>query len=490
MALPTLETPENKGQVQEIISDIATAVFKSAKISMESAAKAVVPSVPEMVNEVLDDLKSGSIQKFNLAMDKLDKLVRTLGIDLKQYNKELANFAARREEKITKSEEKIQLLKEKNIVAEIEKSGDIKILSNRDIETKKDNLKLLEKNIAKLEKSLEKDRKLLQESDKLKTRAQANKKEEVKQNILKLDNMKKERETEKQILGKRGEQQPGILQRGRERVGSFVDEYVPDPIADVGNAMVEGFMAPINAVKDLGKSFGQLLKPLKLLRPLFTGIISGLKKFALGLKGAILGFLPFIAIAGLVIVGLFALYKAFEKIKKFFDKFRSDRESEFDMGPQETDVDISSDANTKEKGYEGNMTRTPFVHGEHGTPEAKVVGVNDPDYDKLYREQFGKEPPKQGEVFNSRTGKTSILPLTKDGELIKSSNFMENRSAKNLRSPDNLKPISYKEKEQKINSVIDSSVKNFSSSNTTVTGLNGPRDIDMEIFRFANPLYR
>jgi len=137
MALPTLETPENKGQVQEIISDIATAVFKSAKISMESAAKAVVPSVPEMVNEVLDDLKSGSIQKFNLAMDKLDKLVRTLGIDLRQYNKELANFAARREEKITKSEEKIQLLKEKNIIAEIEKSGDIKILSNRDIETKR-----------------------------------------------------------------------------------------------------------------------------------------------------------------------------------------------------------------------------------------------------------------------------------------------------------------------------------------------------------------
>jgi hypothetical protein len=76
MALPTLETPENKGQVQEIISDIATAVFKSAKISMESAAKAVVPSVPEMVDEVLDDLKSGSVQKFNLAMDKLDKLVK------------------------------------------------------------------------------------------------------------------------------------------------------------------------------------------------------------------------------------------------------------------------------------------------------------------------------------------------------------------------------------------------------------------------------
>ena len=48
-----------------------------------------------MVDDILEDLKSGRIQKFNQAMDKLDKLVRTLGIDLKKYNKELINFAAK-----------------------------------------------------------------------------------------------------------------------------------------------------------------------------------------------------------------------------------------------------------------------------------------------------------------------------------------------------------------------------------------------------------
>ena len=56
MALPSLDNPTDKGQVQEIISDIATAVFKSAKVSLESAAKMVVPSVPEMVDDVLQDL--------------------------------------------------------------------------------------------------------------------------------------------------------------------------------------------------------------------------------------------------------------------------------------------------------------------------------------------------------------------------------------------------------------------------------------------------
>ena len=160
MALPSLDNPQDKGQVQEIVADIATAVFKSAKVSMESAAKAVIPSVPDMVDEVLEDLQSGSVRTFNLALDKLDKLVMKLGIDLKDYSKELANFQTKREEKLIKSETKIQQLKEKNIVATIEKSGDIKILSQAEIRTRQDNLRALEKSIADMEKALEKDRKL------------------------------------------------------------------------------------------------------------------------------------------------------------------------------------------------------------------------------------------------------------------------------------------------------------------------------------------
>jgi len=479
MALPTLETPENKGQVQEIISDIATAVFKSAKISMESAAKAVVPSVPEMVNEVLDDLKSGSIQKFNLAMDKLDKLVNKLGIDLRQYNKELANFAARREEKITKSEEKIQLLKEKNIIAEIEKSGDIKILSNRDIETKKDNLKLLEKNIAKLEKSIEKDRKLLQESDKLKTKAQANKKEEVKQNILKLNNMKKERETEKQILGERGEQQPGILQRGRENVSNFVEEYVPAPIADIGNMMVEGFMAPINAVKDLGKSFGQLLKPLKLLKPLFTGLIGSLKKFALGLKASIVSFLPFLAIAGLVVLALGGLYLMLKKAQEFFGK--DEKTGLEDYGE---DMYLNDPSNfAKEGDMSSKVMRRSIVDQE----TKQIIQPDDPRYDEIYERDRGIPAPKKGEVFMQ--GERKILPLTDDGQIIKSGNFRENRISESLKTPDNLKPIEKKETGDSANISNTTSQIVNQNTTTTVTGISGPRDRDMEIFYLANPMY-
>ena len=331
MALPSLDNPQDKGQVQEIVADIATAVFKSAKVSMESAAKAVIPSVPDMVDEVLEDLQSGSVRTFNLALDKLDKLVRKLGIDLKDYSKELANFQTKREEKLIKSEEKIQQLKEKNIVATIEKSGDIKILSQAEIRTRQDNLRALEKNIAEMEKSLEKDRKLLQEDKKLKTNAVKKKREEIALQNEAIEEKKKERDEERDVLGNRGEEQPGIFQRAREGAGNFADEYIPDQIRDVSAAFTEGLTAPFTAIKELGMGFAQMLKPLKLLKPLFTGLVGSLKKFALGLKASVIAFLPYIAIGALVIGALMALYLAFDKVKGFFDRFRSERESEFQI---------------------------------------------------------------------------------------------------------------------------------------------------------------
>src|SRR5210317_1712805 len=413
MALPTLETPENKGQVQEIISDIATAVFKSAKISMESAAKAVVPSVPEMVNEVLDDLKSGSIQKFNQAMEKLDKLVKVLGIDLKKYNKELANFAEKREQKIIQSEEKIQTLREKNIVAQIEKSGDITILSQKEIEDKQKDLRDTEKKISDLKKKIAKDTKQIQDpglfQKELKTTAQFNKKEEIKKDVKELEQKKKERDQAKGVLGKRGEQQPGILQRGREGVGNFVEEYVPQPIADVGNAMVEGFMAPINAVKELGRSFGQLLKPLKMLKPLFTGLLASLKKFALGLKASVVAMLPQIVIAGLIVLALGGLYLMLKKAQKFFGK--DDKTGLEDYGE-----DIGGPTPTAEYGDFGSRMQRKGFFADTGGDKKEFIKPDDPRYDEIYEKTYNKPAPEKGQVYMG-DGKVSILPIDSEGKM-------------------------------------------------------------------------
>lgn len=477
MALPSLDNTTDKGQVQEIVSDIATAVFKSAKVSMESAAKAVIPSVPNMVEEVLEDLQSGSVRTFNLALDKLDKLVNKLGIDLKDYSKELANFQTKREEKLIKSETKIQALREKNIVATIEKSGDIKILSQAEIRTRQDNLKLLEKNIADMEKSLEKDRKLLQEDKKLKTTAISKKRKDISLQSEAIEEKKKQRDEQKEVLGDKGEKQSGVFQRGRESVGNFVDEYVPDVISDIGGTFIEGFMAPINAVKELGKTFGQILKPLKLLKPLFTGLIGTLKKFALGLKASILSMLPQIALGVAILAVLGLIYVAMKKLQDFFGK--DDKTGLEDYGE-----DIGGPTPVAEEGdMNSKIMRRSIVDQE----TKEIIQPDDPRYDKIYERDRGVPAPKKGEVFIN--GERKIIPLTEDGFQIKSGNFMNPENRSNYKTPSGLEPIK-DEKIQSNNSIVDGSSKVFNNNETVYAGgVSGSKNSDLELFQIAHPLY-
>ena len=479
MALPTLEAVADKGEVQKVISEIATAVFKSAKVSLDSAAKAVIPSVPDMVEEVLDDLQSGSIRTFNLALDKLDRLVQKLGVDLNDYSKELANFQTKREEKLIKSETKIQALKEKNIIATIEKSGDIKILSQTEIITRQENLRALEKNIAATEKSLEKDRELLQEGNKLKTTAQANKKQEILQKTEKLEEDKQKAADQREVLGSKGDEQPGVFQRASEGVGNFVEEYVPTPIADVGSAFVEGLMGPINAVKELGSVFGGLLKPLKLLRPLFTGLLGGLKKFALGLKASVVAMLPQIAIAVLVGLALYALYKAFEKAVEFFN-IKKDGPGESGLGgSQDTDYPMEQEY-AAEGDMSSKMQRRAFETKE-GDGKSKFIQPDDPRYDKMYENKYGKPAPKKGSVYMGEKEGVKIMNLDDKGFVQTSSNFMNPENRKNLQVPTSLKPITEDKKEpaNNVSQVVDNSQK--VQSDTIVNGsLDGVSNRDFQ----------
>ena len=493
MALPTLEDKinavEDKIEKENIISEIAKAVFKSAKITTEAAAKfAVAPSVPQMVDDVLDDLKSGSIDKFNKAMDKLDKLVKVLGIDLKKYNKELANFAEKREQKIIKSEEKIQTLRENNIVADITKAGDIKVLSQKEIENKQDDLRDTEKRIKDLEKKIAKDTKQVQDpglfDKKLNTTAQFNKKEGIKKDSEELEQKRKERDKAKDVLGSRGEEKPGIFQRASEGAGNFADEYIPDQIRDVAGAFTEGLTAPFTAIKELGMGFAQMLKPLKLLRPLFTGLIGSLKKFALGLKASIISFLPFLAIAGLVVVGLIALFAI---LKKFKDRFSSKKDNKYDMGPQETDV-LDEAPPTAEYGDFGSRMQRKGFFADTGGDKKEFIKPDDPRYDELYERDRGVPAPKKGQVYMG-DGQVSILPIDKEGKM----NPMELRKMEaegfKLKPNPLLTPLDDKKTSgQTQNNVIGGSTVVDNSTTVDASGLNGAKNNDMESFVMANKL--
>ena len=474
MALPNLQAAginaiEDKIEKETIISGIAQAVFKSAKVSMESAAKAVIPSVPDMVEEVLDDLQSGSVRTFNLALDKLDRLVQKLGVDLNDYSKELANFQTKREEKLIKSETKIQALKEKNIIATIEKSGDIKILSQTEIRTRQDNLRALEKNIAEMEKSLEKDRKLLQENNKLKTTAQANKKQEILEKSAKLEENKQKADDERQVLGSRGEEQPGIFQRGREGVSNFVDEYVPTPIADVGSAFVEGLMGPVNAVKELGSVFGGLLKPLKLLKPLFTGLIGGLKKFALGLKAAFVSMLPYIAILALVGLALYGLYKLY---KKLFPNSAAENIEEKAQKQAEA-------GNLRQSGFikESIKEKPKFLDSKGQVIEFGKAKTAE-EIEKDFQPQTEMPEAFKKEILpGSYYDKYKIQKLNKST----SSNFMNPENRTNLQVPTSLKPVEETKKEStnNVSQVVDNSQK-VQSDTIVAGGLDGVSNRDFQ----------
>ena len=486
MALPTLadkiDAVEDKLEKENIISEIASAVFRSAKISTEAVAKfAVAPSVPQMVDEVLEDLKSGSIQKFNQAMDKLDKLVRTLGIDLKKYNKELANFAEKREEKIIKSEEKIQTLREKNIIADIEKSGDIRILSQKEIEDKKDELRATEKRINDLEKKIAKDTKQVQDpgifDKKLKTTAQFNKKQEIIKDTEELEQAKKERDQAKQVLGDRGEEPSGIIQNVRGGMDTVAD-YLPDQLVEIGSAFKEGLMAPFTAIQELGQQFGQLLKPLKLLKPLFTGLVKSLKRFAAALAASVIKFLPYLAIGALVIGALFALYQAFKKAKEFFSIGDGGEGSASDMAAEAAGVGIGDENVVAEEGDMSSKKMRTYVVD----PETKeIIQGDDPRYDEVYKRVTGKEPPKKNEVFMD--GEKKILPLDDDGRLIRDSNIMENKMS--LKSPENLKPVDTTKSGDTANVNNVSQVSNVNTATYTGTGLNGANNRDLDAFAMA-----
>ena len=135
MALPVVDTdqPDVKKLIQEGVKDIANMIFKSASVSITAAAKAVTPSIPEMVADITEDLRAGPVNRFSQGLEKLDKLLQNFGSEVKDYSKELAKFINQREAKIDKSEKTIRELRENNVKAQIDSMGDIQILSKFEI---------------------------------------------------------------------------------------------------------------------------------------------------------------------------------------------------------------------------------------------------------------------------------------------------------------------------------------------------------------------
>ena len=150
---------------KKAVEEIAQIIFSKTKISVEGAAKSVVPSIPKMIQQISDDIRTGSIEKFKVSLDKLENIIDKLGLDLGKYNKNLANFIQQRQEKLIKSEEQISEIREKGAKAEINQiTGEIQFLSREEIKQRRDTLKETLIEMKNVEKIKTKQEKQLQES--------------------------------------------------------------------------------------------------------------------------------------------------------------------------------------------------------------------------------------------------------------------------------------------------------------------------------------
>jgi len=471
MALPVvdIEDTEVKGQIKEAVKDIANTIFNTASISITAAAKSVVPSIPQMVQEITDDLRAGPVNRFSQGLEKLDKLLDNFGSDIKDYSAELANFVKQREVRITKSEKTIRELRENNVKAEINNMGEVIILSKAQIETRERQLKAAEDLIKTEKDKIATNQKLVQEeTGNTKARREA---------IIKSQNtiIEKEKERTKLLdsLNKKEEQDSEAARMTiRERAGNFVEEYVPDGLRDIGNTFMEGLMAPINAVKDLGRIFGGLLKPLKLLPKLLKG-------FTVGLLGALATMVPYLLIAAAVVVAIIALKKGFDFLKENIDTVK-EKLSNFADAVMEIPTKIKNfftDIFVKIKNFFIDMINSVI---ELLNDKLGFLGV---DIQKLEKEPTISEQKQQEAVSAMKSDEAYSVPetqiITAPGSKIVSESklpFNVNKKPEMLTPPVDASNTNNA-------TIVDNSVKSNIQNNTTNSGgLNGVRDNELEVF--------
>ena len=300
MALPKtrFNFKGGKKEVAEAVGEIGKAIFQQVNVSVESAAKMVVPNVADMVTEITEDLKSGSLIQFQEALKKIDTLVNDLGVDINKYSKELGDFLKMRQEKSIKSEETVNQLRQKNIMAQVNQMGEVQILNKKQISEQEDTLKSYNNEIRTAEKTIQSLSKRQQKGRELTEDQQA---DLIKANKTLIETTEKRN----QVLSTLNKTESEDTRTFRQKFGDAIDEYVPDGLRDIGAAFTEGLMAPFTAIKELGMLFGSLLKPLKALPKLLKG-------FMVGLFGALAAMLPYLLIVGAVVVAIIALKKGFD----------------------------------------------------------------------------------------------------------------------------------------------------------------------------------
>ena len=479
MALPDtrFNFEGGKKEVAEIVSGIGQAIFSQVRGSLEAASKTVVPSIQTMVAEITEDLSAGPIDRFNEGLEKVDRLVNKMGVDLSMYSKDLNKFLQERTERARQSEETINQLRTQNIVAQVNKFGEVSILTKTEIEDQKKLLREQNVEIKDNKKIIEKLSKIQQKGGEL---TEEQRKDLVDANKKVIETTEKRSKTLETLNLTEADDTRSF----RDKFDDTIDTYVPDGLRDIGSAFTEGLTAPFTAIKELGTGFMGMLKPLKLLPKM-------LMMFSTGVISAVISLAPFIGIAAAVVVGIIALVAAFMYVRKNFDDIR-EKLSDFGDAVMEIPGKISdffTSIFAKIKNF--------FIDAINGVIGLlnKIPGV---EIEKIEKDPEGIDNSSVGEqdaafsagmldntsVTEAQDNAFNVVPNTSDNEgggfFSKFKEMIKSKPSNNEYMPVDTQPAASG------SNIIDNSVKTVNQNNTTQSIGISSRNDDNTIFRTSD----
>jgi len=352
MALPQItplqsefDMPQSGGNaVQQEITKLGEVIIDKTSIGLKAATKAVIGDVPKMIQDLTNEIESGPIDNFAMAMNKLISLVDKLGINLRDYNSKLADTVDEFKGTQQQVNEKLLEFRKNGIKAEYDqKTGAIKFLTQEEINIRKENIEKNEKQIrdkqaeiAKLTSKLGTDEFIGQtktgKDRQLKTQTgQENYLKKISDEIEKLnESNERDRESIKDVSADTGRDTGGFGKLAEIKEAFMV---IPDTITEVATSFasvgksvfgfIKMFREPMKAFKSIGKSLGAIGNIFKTAR-----ILIALK--VLAVVAAIQFFAERIGAIGDFFVGIW------EKITGFFqgivDWFKNSKIGKFFFG--------------------------------------------------------------------------------------------------------------------------------------------------------------
>ena len=296
--------PLTTKNIASVIGQVATTVTNRINQMAVNTTKQFLPidSQIKQVNDLLSSNYEGDIDK---GFELIDRLQSRLGIDLGKYSKEIGDsvqklYDMNRQRKEDKAEaerirvEKTQeLTKERDILRERgintyvnEKTLKLEIKSKKEEKIELKRLQEEERKLKKEEKDLAKELKELKKGDTI----DKDKQEEI---LLKQENL-----SEKNKLLERDKDKANI--KPGQRVSGPLDQTVGEAFRQI-----KGFGKEIGQLGgDLFKGFGKL-----------AGMVG---RVAMGFLALLKPLIPFILIAVMIGVVIYALYKAIKAVIDFF----------------------------------------------------------------------------------------------------------------------------------------------------------------------------